>query len=195
MSPPGRFVVLVWTAVLLTQTGCKRPLPDPASPAPAMQDAGPPPTEAEAKEFADRMTQAVQARDAAAIDQLVREEDLIERIISDLGLSTRQRQAALRGMAKSLPQAGMGQQILRWINGDGSYNLLRIRAVDGRPRPLFRLIGSDGGFTYHEYILARHKDGQVAAEDMYIYLSAEPLSQTMRRILIPAVALLNPFGG
>jgi hypothetical protein len=195
MSHHSRFVVLFWTAALLIQTGCKRALPDPASPAPAMKDAGSPPTEAEAKEFADRMTQAAQARDAAAIDQLVREEDLFERVISDLGLSTRQRQSALKGMTNALPQAGVSQQILRSTKGGGSYKLLRIRAVDGRLRPLFRLIGSDGGLNYHEYILGRHKDGKVVAEDVYIYLSGEQFSQTMRRVIIPAVATHQAAGG
>lgn len=195
MSAHARCLVLLWMAVVLGQVGCQRGVPNAASPAPAMKVTGAPITEAEAEEFADRMTQAVAARDAAAIDRLVRMGELGERLVSDLGMPAVQRKAFLEGMSNSLQKAGIGQQILKSIEGGGSYKLLRIRTLDGRPRPLFRLIGSDGAFNYHEYTLARHKDGQVGAEDMYVYASAESISQTLRRLIIPTLASRPGMGG
>lgn len=195
MSPHTRFLVLLCIAVLLTQMGCQRTMPNAASPAPAIKVMGSPLTGEEVKEFTDRMTQAVTARDAAAIDQLVRMEDLGERSMSDLGMPAEQRRAFLKGMTTTLQQAGVGQQIVKSSEGDGSYQLLRVRSVEGRPRPLFRLISQDGALNYHEYTLARHNDGKVAAEDIYIYVTGEPLSQTLRRFIIPAVATHQRKGG
>jgi tetratricopeptide (TPR) repeat protein len=194
MSLPIRPVAWLCAVLLLTQAGCRKALPDPASPAPALESAGPPPTEQEARQFADRMTSAVRAGDAAAIDQLLRLAGLAERVISDLGLSSRERQGFLAGVATSLRQASFGQQILQGIKGDGSYQLLRIRTVDGRPRPLFRMIHSEGALNYHDYALARHKDGEVVTEDMFVFVNGEPLSQTVRRLVIPALASLRDKG-
>lgn len=194
MIPHVRPVVLLCAAILLTPAGCKKELPDPASPAPPLANAGPPPTEEEAQQFADRMTRAVRARDAVAMDKLLRLSDLTERIISDLDLSDQFRQGIRKGMTQSMRQASLGQQVLQSIQDDGSYQLLRIRTVDGRPRPLFRLIGSEGALNYHDYYLARYEDGEVATEDMFVFASGEPISQSMRRLLIPAVASLRGKG-
>jgi tetratricopeptide (TPR) repeat protein len=189
MSLHPRAVAFLCAALVLTQTGCQKGLPDPASPAPALENAdSPPPTGQEARHFAERMLRAVRARDAAAIDALLRLRDLSERLVSDLEVSPNERRSFLEGVAKALKRVSYGQQILQAIGDDGSYKLLRIRTVDGRPRPLFRMIHSDGRINYHEYVLARHKDGEVATEDVFILMTGERISQTMRRLVIPFFA-------
>jgi tetratricopeptide (TPR) repeat protein len=66
-----------------------------------------------------------------------------------------------------------------------------VRTVDGRPRVLMRLIQGEGGLNYHEFTLTRYPDQQVAAEDVYIYVSGEPLTQTFRRLLLGFMAGQN----
>jgi hypothetical protein len=85
----------------------------------------------------------------------------------------------------------MGKQILQAVEGDGSVKLLRIRTTDGRPCPLFRLIQADGSLNYHEHTLVRHPDGEVVTEDILVYATGEPISQTVRWLLIPALTA-NP---
>ena len=45
--------------------------------------------------------------------------------------------------------------------------------------------------NYHEFVLARRSDGKVRAVDIYIFLSGELISQTMRRMYIPVAAQVS----
>src|SRR5262249_5321498 len=57
----------------------------------------------------------------------------------------------------------------------------------GQPRALFRMIGADGIFNYHDFMLTRFPDG-VGMKDAYIYVSGETFSQSLRRLFLPALA-------
>jgi predicted Zn-dependent protease len=65
----------------------------------------------------------------------------------------------------------------------GSYRLLRIGTKDGHKTIVMRMAGTSG-INYHEYLLA-NEGGQARAVDLYIYLSAERISETLRRTAIP----------
>jgi tetratricopeptide (TPR) repeat protein len=144
-------------------------------------------TEEEAKEFAEKLSQAVKGNDPARVDSLLHLNDLVERLVSDLNLSAVERRNFMAGAQRSLQQGGFGRQILRSIGDGGSYKLLRVHTGHGRPRALFRMISGEGAVNYHDYVLARFPDSTVGMEDVYVFITAEPLSQTMRRILIPVL--------
>ena len=42
--------------------------------------------------------------------------------------------------------------------------------------------------NYHDWVLARGPDGRICAVDMYVFLSAELMSQTIRRAFVPLAA-------
>jgi tetratricopeptide (TPR) repeat protein len=181
-----RRVVLLCASFLL-MPGCAKKTPDPATPAPAVVGVGPPPTEEDARNFAESLTKAVLAGDSASIDQIVHLSDLEERLASDLSMSDSKRSEVLAGTRKGFREVGFGAQIIKATQDGGTYKLLRLHTVDGKPRALFRLIDAAGGLNYHDYSLARFPDGSVSMEDVYIFLTAEPLSRTIRTLMIPAL--------
>jgi len=172
--------------------GCKpKPTEVPAAtPAPAVVN-GTPATEDECKEFARKMELAVVQRNRASLDQLFALEDLVIRCLSDLSMTGSQRQSIVQGVKEQARKSTLAAQILADVERGGSFKLLRVREVDGRFRALFRLIGSDSGVTYHDFILARSPDGRVISEDIHLFTNGELISQSLRRILLPAVAELN----
>ena len=174
--------------ILFTCTACKKTQPpDPATPAPAIQNTGAPVTEDEAKQFADALAQAVKANDPVQIGRFLHLNELVERSISDLDLPGADRRGLLAGAQRSLQQGGFGRQILKGIEEGGSYKFLRIHSVDGRPRALFRMVAGEGAVNYHDYSVARFPDGSVGMEDVYVFVTGEALSQSLRRLLIPAL--------
>jgi len=73
--------------------GCKKRPPEPAPESPviplSVEHTGPPVTEDEARVFGDQLTKAVAAGDRAAINDLLRLKDMLDRSVSDLGFCPR----------------------------------------------------------------------------------------------------------
>jgi hypothetical protein len=53
------------------------------------------------------------------------------------------------------------------------------------------LLPNFGGVNYHELIVARDATGEPRISDIYVHLSGELVSQTIRRLLLPAYAAEN----
>jgi len=194
MSAPFPFTVLVCAALWLGQAGGTKSSLD--SPAPGVKNAGPTPMDREAQRFAAAMSRAIENRDTAAFDKLLRMRDLLARIVSDIGLSALERDAFVKG-ASNTPagKAGFGARIVQTTQDGGSYRFLRVHTIDGRPRVLFRMLGAGGEVNYHDYVLVRYPDGEVAAEDIFIFMTAETFTQMIRRMIIPALKLGQGIGG
>lgn len=184
-----RWLALVGLIVILV--GCKKKVPDPdsAGAAPAMVHTGPPLTEEDGKEFGEKLEKAVIAGDTATVNKLFRINDMIERSVSDLGLSASEKKSLVAGAASAGGQ--FAEQFIQIVKGGGSYSLLRVRTADGRPRVILRLIHGEGAVNYHEFTLVRYPDQQIAAEDIYIYASGEPITQTFRRLVLGFLADRN----
>lgn len=187
MTATTRLLVCA-VAALLLPSGCgkKPPPPESATPAPPILNAGPPPTDEEVTAFASRLEKAVGNGDTAAVQDCLRVDNLIDRCISDLNLGSNV-QAGIRSGT-----SGVGRQLVEQIDATvkngGSYTRLRSRTLDGKPAVLFRLLHPDGALNYHEITVARHSDGKVAAEDLFVFVSGEPLSLTFRRLILQLLA-------
>ncbi len=180
--------LLLGCLLLLTHACAKRAdVPEVATPAPPAKQIGPPVSEEEARQFAEQFTRALQAGDMEQMHRLLHMPDLVERLVSDFGLSERDRRNIIAGARDATRQNGFGQQLHRNVTAGGSYKLLRVRTAGGQQRALFRMVSPDGAVNYHEFLLARFPDG-VGMEDVYIHATGEPLSQSMRRLLLPALA-------
>src|SRR5690349_19662701 len=179
MPPFLRPVGWVVAAVCLC-SGCgKKGGPNPDNPGPAPPVAahvGPPLTDEDYREFGRKLETAVATGDNAEVGRLIRVMDLFERSISDLDLSAGMKKGMMTGASRQSGQ--FAGQLTDVTKNGGSYTLVRVRTVDGRKKALFRLLFAEGGVNYHEFSLARYPDGQVGTEDLYIYLSGEPLTQT-----------------
>ena len=165
--------------------------PDPATPAPALKNAGKPVTEAEATKFAKELATAVKTQDTEAVNRIIRLDSMAERIVSDVKVTEVQRRGFMKGFNQALRQGVFTQQIVGVAEAGGTYDLLRIHTVNGRACPLFRMIGADGALNYHEYTLVHHQDGTIEIEDIYFYITGEPVSQSMRRMVLPLLTSQN----
>jgi len=130
----------------------------------------------EYEKFAQALESAMQQRKADFFDAAVDTAALKEAIMA--GDTDRAFWAqALVGLPKQLK---LGQMIVQRMGAHGAYRFLRLLQRDGSMRALFRLNGPTG-LNYHELILIRKPDGQVRIADMYVMVSGELLSQTIRR--------------
>ena len=117
-----------------------------ASSAKAVVDKGRPATEAEAASFAEQLRLGVENnRD---LSTLVDSDAIIARGFSDLELPLQSAKIAADAMSKKF-----GQTIAFSMKGGGSYKVLANRVVEGERRVKFRLLGSDGAFNYHDYVV------------------------------------------
>jgi tetratricopeptide (TPR) repeat protein len=186
---------LLLVAIAVLVVGCKKKLPDPdpdpdaADPAPPVEHTGLPLTEQDYQEFGQSLEKAVATGDKATVDRLLRLMDPFERSFSDLNLTSTERRDMLAGAASGAGQ--FANQFIEIVKNGGSYSVVRVRTVGGRPRVILRLLQPEGAINYHEFTLVRYPDGQVGAEDIYIYLSAEPLTQTFRRAILGILAERN----
>jgi hypothetical protein len=178
------------TLAFTTAAGCgSKPAPGPLGAAPAEAPKtvshGPPVTEGEAQAFAREIESTVEAGDAAAFGKLLRIEALIDRSVSDLQPNA----SFMAGLKSGITQTGnkIAAQILDAKKKGGSYTFIRVRTVDGSPRPLFRFLLPDVGVNYHDFELTRLPDGTVGTEDLHVALTGEPLSQTFRRLIVPMI--------
>jgi Flp pilus assembly protein TadD len=80
-----------------------------------------------------------------------------------------------------------GQTIAFSLKGGGSYRMLANRVVEGERRVKFRLLGSDGAFNYHDYVVVV-RGGSPKAVDIHMLTTGEPISTTLRRTLLPIAA-------
>ncbi len=161
------------------------PLPETA---PA-EHVGPPLTDAECQDFADKLAAAARGRDAPAFDALIEWGIVFDRATAGVPVAPTLRQRFVRTARDSTKEAeGFSSQAVKEVAEDGSYRLLRVAVRDGRPRVLFRLLNARSGLNYHEWELVRCPDGQVRAADVFVYLTAENLSRTFRRMFLPMAA-------
>lgn len=195
MSRPFPLFVAV-VAVLFVAVGCK---PKPAMPtvgsaAPKMVETGPPVSEKEAEEYGRKVAAAFNAKDAEALAELIGMEDLCLRSVSDFNLTASERKSVVDGFRKS----GGGARVCRgWVNQMTGLNvtLLRTRVKDGRQAVLLRFLGEEAGVNYFEFTLARGADGRAMAEDIYMYVAGESVTQMLRRVIITVMPAKMGGGG
>ncbi|HLF91971.1 MAG TPA: hypothetical protein VJB14_00790, partial [Planctomycetota bacterium] len=135
------------------------------------------------EELAKKIEESVRA-DGAWLDKTFDLDALFARSLKDAPGDPKRKEGFARGVRKSF---NLGRKTAQAAQG-GSYRLLRIRTVDGKPRPLFRMI-SEGGLNYQEFLL---EDSRIV--DVYPYIQGEWMSETLRRLCTVALAS-DPAGG
>ncbi|MDB5338787.1 MAG: hypothetical protein JWN70_4406 [Planctomycetaceae bacterium] len=153
----------------------------PAKPAPI--------TVEEASEFADALTNAAQKSDVEAYNSLLDWSGIIDRAtaLPKSAELKKSRENFKRGSFAAMKgSGGIAGKIADDIKKGGTYKCLRIN-VDGKePYVLFRFKASNAsGVNYHQLFLDRNPDGKTIASDMFVFLTAERLSETFRRSWLP----------
>ena len=75
-----------------------------------------------------------------------------------------------------------GPQFKAALGPSGSYHFLRVHqdAADGSSRALFRMISANG-LNYHDLVLGLDAQGKPVFKDVFVFVSGEMMSQTMKR--------------
>ena len=144
------------------------------------------PSEEECAAFGEEIARAVNGGTASAVVDLLDPYALAARTLAGIEMKDDFRRGVAGGIASSARES-----MLRTFGGFGKARFLRVLKVDGELRPLVRLMTQDGGMNYHAYVVARRASGRLKWVDTHVCLTGELMSETMRRLLLPAVAEEN----
>ncbi len=154
---------------------------------------GPPVTDAEAKQFADRLLTGLRTGSTTTLNGLLDLDALGAAATAGMGLPDKDRNDFVGGMRGTLDQStGFTGQLISTVAGGGSSDLLRIIDVDGRKRARIRMIHANNtGVGYVDFVLGHNAGNQVVAQDMYLFYSGELFSQTLHRLAVQGFASQN----
>ncbi len=198
---PQRQRLWAWVGTCVLVCGCGPSQPLGARPAPAPPPAVPGPrppdtprpgavTEAEAREFAARLTEIVVAGDTARATEVFDFSALFARATAGVPIPdvASARSGFLDGVRRS---GGIIGEVHAQVARGGSYTLLRVRSFEGQTSALFRMLLPEEGVNYHDVLLTRTGDGRVMADDMHVHLSGERVSATVHRLFLQLAASEN----
>ncbi len=143
-------------------------------------------TESDQLAFATALEQAAIDGDSEAWHKLIDWERMLETVVAgEKSPSLDKARADFRTgflATQSKPSKDrLAEQVVSYCEDGGSFKFLRLGRVDNQPIAVFRiLLPNQGGVNYHQYFLKRSDDGQVRAEDIYVFLSAERMTETLR---------------
>lgn len=152
----------------------------------------PSPSDEECQAFAQSMAQAIQEGNIVSINELIDWDTVLLRCVREDGPLGESAKGFVQGTKASVSSpTGIAGQLAKCSADGATYHLLRSRTRDGRKTVLFRMVHPSAGVNYHEYLLANKPDGQTRAIDLYVFLSAENISTTLRRWYLPVAAHQN----
>src|SRR5262249_28428818 len=155
-------------------------------------------TEQEARDFATALTEAAKEGDKDTFLKLIDWGAICDKAteIPNLPELVKARTNFKTGVISAVNKSGgMLTPIHDAIEQGGSYKALRIDVKDKVPTVLFRLnLPGGGGVNYHRYSLVRKSDGVVAI-NLFIFLSAENVSDSLRRNWLPVAKQALEAGG
>jgi hypothetical protein len=139
------------------------------------------PSDEEALAFAAKFAQAINAGDVGTANTMVDWDDLVHLALARFDIPKDERRALHAAMLQNLqaPDELIGS-ICAAVKLGATYEVLRILDRGGRQVALFRLNKPDAR-NYHEFYLARQGDGSVLVEDLFIYLTSDQFSESLRR--------------
>ena len=143
----------------------------------------------QSQQLAEQVRQAVAHLDAGALQKLASDDAFADRVLRGTDIRGEERREATAGLAGTLQDIFAG--VMQGCSNGGSYSFVRLVSRDGESRPLFRLCLPElSGINYHELVLVQTPDGARIA-DVDVYLSGESVADSLRRLVLPALAASN----
>ena len=133
-------------------------------------------------DFARKIEQTVSQGNGRLLDTAFDVDILVERMLGGRGISANIIGGIKQGVRRGLD---LGTRLNGIVAKGGSYNLLKLHRQGDEIRALYRL-QAEGGLNYHDIILVK-KDGRVRIADIYVFISGEYMSATMRRPVLPVI--------
>lgn len=142
------------------------------------------PADEDCKKFAKELQDVVNKGDTAAFNQLVDWQSILDRATADIQ-APQSRTGFSKGFLGSVNSSqGLASQFSEQCKNGGSFKLVRIHEQDGRKRALLRILFGNGAVNYYDFVLVRKPDGKVQAVDIFVHMSGEMMSETMRRLFL-----------
>lgn len=203
MSHDHRRAVILFAGFLcLAQSGCGRE-ETPVAPAPdkgttESADAKPKATisvrklpaatEAQAKDLVKQLDAAIAHQSTGEVSRLFDQNQLMDQILAGFTVIPEEKEEVVRGLKQVEGVSDLPDKIVAAVRNGGDYRFVRLVQKDGQYRPLYRLtMPEDGGVNYHELVVEVSGEKPLIT-NVYLYLSGESLSESVRRVLIPALA-------
>ena len=158
--------------------------PPAAGPAPLPPPTLVMPSDEEARDFGDKVVQSFLTGEPKETD-LIDFDAIGDRVVQGLSVPPRFR----TGLVKGMQDSGLFARLRKNLGEDSSMRVLRIRDVGNEKQVLIRALGE--GVNYLEFILSKAPGGQVRAADVFVYVSGERFTETMRAVTIPIAAQAN----
>lgn len=140
-------------------------------------------TEAAARAFAEKLQASIVEGKPEAFDATFDLEALATRAIKRYNPPETFLTGFLRGFGQGFK---VGAQITRELGAPTGFKLLKLKPDGANFLAVFRFYNRDGGLNYHEYLIAPTAAGPRIL-DFYVYITGEWFSETLRRLVLPAV--------
>jgi len=135
---------------------------------------------------------AIAHQDAALLNGLIDEVQMVDRVLAGLDVDQAFRTNFTQGVREGGGLTKLSNEILGAVQRGGDFTFVRMVQKGDELRPLFRLtLPQSGGMNYHELVISVDANKQPRIADIYVYLSGELLSQSIRRLVLPSVAAAN----
>ncbi len=181
----GMFTIALAVISFLTTSHCQAaqgeyqpPVPDSA-----------PMTDREYEQFASSLEQDIYAEAPVDFEKFCSMDWLTKRVAGDMNLSDPKVKQLMDGWKEGYLQSNPLALMQTLVREGGSYDFLKIINRPEAPkgaskRIIFRMVREDGGYNYHEFLVAKGPDGKIRTYDIYTHLNAEFQSETSRRLLL-----------
>jgi tetratricopeptide (TPR) repeat protein len=135
------------------------------------------------KEFALRVQKLVHEDKREELANCFDDKVFLERAFHNLRLPDYVRESHEESIKGKKLAHSLANQFCETVQRDGSsYTLMRVRMVEGQPRALFLLIINHNALNYNDLVLAMDAAGALRVVDVYVALSGEFASESVRRI-------------
>ncbi len=149
-------------------------------------------SEQQVKDLVKELDAAVAHQSSSELGKLVDQAQLMDQILSGFVVVPEEKEEVVRGLMQVEGVSDLPDKIVAAVRIGGDYRFVRLISKDGQLRPLYRLtMPEDGGVNYHELVVEVSGDKPLIT-NVYLYLSGESISESVRRVLIPALAAEDP---
>jgi len=156
----------------------------------AGQSPSSPITDEECREYAARITAALKNRQSTQFASLIDWDSIVDKAAAGVDVGAAASRGFRQGVMSSIDKrGGFCDELIQGVSKDGAYNLVHIGTEGNQRFVLFRLaMANFGGVNYHKFYLQRDAGGRIRGSDLYIYMTGEKFSQTLRRAYLQMAA-------
>lgn len=138
---------------------------------------------------AAKAIEAAAKEDAQKFGALFDMDALAETAIQGIEMNADFRKGFKSGFANT-GNASLTGQIATNVQNGGTYKLLRVHKHGNKHAAIFRL-ETGAGLNYHDLHLAKGTDGKIKVNDLYVLITGELMSTTIRQMVLPLAAGQN----